>query len=571
MYPGFSVGGFFNPPRQDVMRFHEAISGWIPGWAFRCGAHLGALLWVIVGTLLWVMVPEQVMAQAPSLDSLEANVESFRGGPPDAFGLALSELGRGYASYARHEEAVEVGREAAEVLRAVGDSAALALVHNQIGLSFWNLVQYDSAVVQLTRAQELWLGLGDRDALGRVANNLGATHYQWGNYEVALAAFLRAVEYRRESGNEPGQALALANVGRTYHDWGQRERAREVYEESILMADRVGYVFAQAYARVNLAELHLELGEWDQAEELFRESLSRYESETSNIALSDVLGGRVLNHLGLARLRLERGDPAGTIQDLHELLELAGDVENPRYLARVRLDLGRAYTVAARYDEAREHLTTGLDLAQARDQRPIALEILATLARVEESRGVPAQALVHLQSHLALRDSIFDQAAVQRIAAMEAQTEADRQERENALLRGEQMAQEAVIARQRLATWLGGGLLIVSLLLLGVLLYFNRRGREREWALANSNRSLELANERLRAAQNELYTLKGLIPICSSCKRVRDDEGYWESVESYISERSSAFFSHSICSECGPRLYGADWSPQVAVGEESEE
>jgi tetratricopeptide (TPR) repeat protein len=512
-----------------------------------------------------------VGAQAPdaqSLDSLEANVQSLRGGPPDAFGLALSELAQGYAYSARHREAVRMGREAAEVLRAVGDSAELAQAHNQVGLSYWNLVQYDSAVVQLSRAQELWLGLDDRDALGRVANNLGATHYQWGNYEAALAAFLRAVEYRRESGNERGQSLALANVGRTYQDWGQRDRAREAYEESIRMADRVGYAFAQAYARLNLGELYLELEDWDRAEDLFGESLSYYESEASDIVFSDVLGGRVLNHLGMATLRMERGDPEGAIQDLHDLLELAGGVENPRYLARVLLDLGRAYSAAGRHDEALEHLLAGLDMAQARDQRPIALDFLATLSLVEELRGVPGQALVHLQAHLALRDSIFNQAAVQRIAAMEAQTEAERQELENALLRGEQRAQQAVIARQRVATLLGAGLLGVSLLFLGVLVFFNRRGRERELALADSNRSLELANEQLRAAQSELHTLKGLIPICSSCKRVRDDEGYWETVETYISERSSALFSHSICAECGPRLYGSDWSAQVGVGEE---
>lgn len=546
-----------------MTRFHEVIDRFIPRRAFACRALLGTILCVIVPVGLTAQASE-----APSLDSLESRVEDLRGGPSDALGLALSELSQAYADYARHGEAVRMGREAAEVLRVVGDSAALAQVHNQVGLSYWNLVQYDSAVVQLNRAQELWLALDDRDAMGRVANNLGATHYQWGNYEVALAAFLRAVEYRRETGNERGQALALANVGLTYRDWGQRERAREAYEESIRMADRVGYVFAQAYARLNLGELHLELGDWDRAEVLFRESLSHYEAVNSGIVFSDVLGGRVLNHLGLAKLRLERGDPAGAIQDLHELLELAGGVENPRYLARVRLDLGRAYSAAGRHEEARENLTAGLELAQLRDQRPIALEILATLARVEELRGVPGQALVHLQAHLALRDSVFDQAAVQRIAAMEAETEADRQERENALLRGEQRAQEAVIARQRLATVLGAGLLGVFVLLLGVLYVFNRRGLKRESELAHSNRSLELANEQLRAAQSELHTLKGLIPICSNCKRVRDDEGYWETVETYISERSSALFSHSICAECGPRLYGSDWSTPIAVGEE---
>jgi hypothetical protein len=86
-----------------------------------------------------------------------------------------------------------------------------------------------------------------------------------------------------------------------------------------------------------------------------------------------------------------------------------------------------------------------------------------------------------------------------------------------------------------------------------------RRGRAREAALAQSNTDLAAANAELSAALSEVRTLKGLIPICSSCKSVRDDDGYWEAVETYIGSRSDAVFSHSICQSCGPKLYGDHW------------
>ncbi|MDA3886715.1 MAG: PAS domain-containing protein [Candidatus Delongbacteria bacterium] len=59
--------------------------------------------------------------------------------------------------------------------------------------------------------------------------------------------------------------------------------------------------------------------------------------------------------------------------------------------------------------------------------------------------------------------------------------------------------------------------------------------------------------------KNEIETLHGIIPICSSCKKVRDDEGYWEQVEEYLSTRSDARFSHSICPDCLKELY-----PEIA-------
>ncbi len=51
-------------------------------------------------------------------------------------------------------------------------------------------------------------------------------------------------------------------------------------------------------------------------------------------------------------------------------------------------------------------------------------------------------------------------------------------------------------------------------------------------------------------------TLSGLFPICASCKKIRDDAGYWNQIESYIARYSDAQFTHSICPECSDRLYG---------------
>jgi hypothetical protein len=56
-------------------------------------------------------------------------------------------------------------------------------------------------------------------------------------------------------------------------------------------------------------------------------------------------------------------------------------------------------------------------------------------------------------------------------------------------------------------------------------------------------------------ALKKVRTLGGLIPICSSCKKIRDDQGYWSQIESYIRMHSGAEFSHGICPECAKKLY----------------
>jgi len=59
----------------------------------------------------------------------------------------------------------------------------------------------------------------------------------------------------------------------------------------------------------------------------------------------------------------------------------------------------------------------------------------------------------------------------------------------------------------------------------------------------------------LSKALEEIKQLSGLLPICSHCKKIRDDKGYWQVVERYISEHSEAQFSHSICPDCMRKHY----------------
>lgn len=59
----------------------------------------------------------------------------------------------------------------------------------------------------------------------------------------------------------------------------------------------------------------------------------------------------------------------------------------------------------------------------------------------------------------------------------------------------------------------------------------------------------------LQDAAARIKTLSGLLPICSNCKNIRDDQGYWKQIESYIRDHSEAEFTHSMCPECAKKLY----------------
>jgi sigma-B regulation protein RsbU (phosphoserine phosphatase) len=63
------------------------------------------------------------------------------------------------------------------------------------------------------------------------------------------------------------------------------------------------------------------------------------------------------------------------------------------------------------------------------------------------------------------------------------------------------------------------------------------------------------AGERILGLLDKVKALSGLLPICASCKKIRDDKGHWQNVETYIRERSDTEFTHGYCPECARKLY----------------
>ncbi|MDC7220301.1 MAG: hypothetical protein PQJ59_10190 [Spirochaetales bacterium] len=76
-----------------------------------------------------------------------------------------------------------------------------------------------------------------------------------------------------------------------------------------------------------------------------------------------------------------------------------------------------------------------------------------------------------------------------------------------------------------------------------------------EYTRAKTVEFLQEKNRALERADNEIKQLRGIIPICSYCKNIRDDEGYWEKVEEYLSRHSEAQFSHGICPDCAAKYF----------------
>jgi len=88
-----------------------------------------------------------------------------------------------------------------------------------------------------------------------------------------------------------------------------------------------------------------------------------------------------------------------------------------------------------------------------------------------------------------------------------------------------------------------------------IALNLNREINNLQRQLIKEKTTIEHTLKELNESMEKIKVLSGLLPICSNCKKIRDDQGYWQAVEGYIMKHSDAKFTHGVCPDCMKKLY----------------
>ncbi len=290
------------------------------------------------------------------------------------------------------------------------------------------------------------------------------------------------------------------------NNMGDRKEALDYYNRSIEINEELDNRKNLSNSLNNAGNIYRKSGESEKALEYFQKALKIRENLDDKRGIS-----HTLTNIGTVYQDLENFNKS--LEYFLRSLRIEEETEDRLASVDTLLSIGLIYASTDRFTEALEYAGKGLNIADEIGVPDLKRDSCETFSTILEQKGDFRKALEYHKKYKALNDEIFNKDSSSRINELQVQYETEKKEKEKEIYR---------------------------------------------------LRNIELvkANEDLKHALAEVKHLSGLLPICANCKKIRDDHGYWEQIESYISEHSDVQFSHALCPECMKKLY-----PEYMTGE----
>jgi tetratricopeptide (TPR) repeat protein len=429
------------------------------------------------------------------------------------------------------DKSLAVAQKAHAAARAARDVRGEAEALNYMAYGYRAQSLLDLARENGLESVRLYAQAADQWGQAQGYNTLGLIEADAGKFPEALEYHLKALEIRRRTGDREGLAYTFNNLGNTYRNMGAFDKALEFHEQGLALKVELGLKSSEAFSHHNIGLVYFATRDHDKALAAYRRGMKIREDldDQRGIAVS-------LNAIGQVEAL---SNPKAALQTYQRALALRRSTGDQRGEMATEINLSDLHRRTGNYPAASEALNRALAIG-ARLEAPLMYSnALKALADLEAARGNFAAAYKHHIAYHAARETMFNEENNERFQKLRLAQEADNQQQQIQLLEREGALRDAELSRARtMRTALG-----VIAILVGV--------------------SLVLVYARLRL-QQQVKTLRGLLPICAWCKKIRDDNGLWTQVESYLSKKSEAEFTHCICPTCAAGISADSTDPHRA-------
>ena len=419
------------------------------------------------------------------------------------------------------EQSFAIALQAQQAAHASGDIRGEAEALNYIAYGHRNHSNLSQARLDAQESVRLYQQAGDRWGEAQGDNTLGLIEADDGRFADALAYHLKALEIREADQDKEGLSYTYNNLGNVYRNMGEHAKALDYHQRSLALKAELGNKSSEAYSHQNIGLVYFAMKDYPNALAAYRRSLAiREQLDDRRLIASS------LNSIGSVEALTA---PAAALTTYERALALRRQVGDSRGEMATLLNIAGVQRTLGRLGDARSSLDRAVALGKTIDAPLLRANTIKALGDVEAAQVDYAAAYRHQVEYQAAHDAIFSQETAERFHHLETARDTERKRQQIQLLERESALRESElrsVRNSRLGLAIIAGLVITSL-------------------------SLLYARHRLK---HESEVLKGLLPICAWCKKIKDEDGTWTQFESYIRRRSAADFTHCICPGCYPSM-----------------
>jgi tetratricopeptide (TPR) repeat protein len=399
------------------------------------------------------------------------------------------------------EKSENYASEANLLAEKCGDDQEQARSLLTLGVIKMNTGNYSKANTLLRSAMGIYMKMQDMKGVAAVEGTLGNLYWTQEKIGSALEHYLEAIRLKEDCGvSEDVLAASYYNLGSCYLSLDQLEKAESSYEYVRSVWESMGDQPRLAFLYNNIGTLAMKKGDQLLALDYLGKALE------IRLATGQEKNAASTLH-AIANVQKKIGNIEDAIDCLDRSIFLCREIDDKRGIAYSLCEKGKLLIEKEQFKEADDVLGKAMALADELDLPKTRIGCLEGLMDLHEAMNNLIKAISFArQLRTALEENLKEESA-KEIAELQVQYETEKKEK------------EAEIYRLR-------------------------------------NIELTKTNEELRNAVLQIKKLQGMLPICSHCKKIRDDTGYWEQIESYISKNSETVFSHGICPDCLKKLYG---------------
>ncbi len=377
----------------------------------------------------------------------------------------------------------------------------------------------DLAIHTGLQALTIYETLKDLGGQSNALSVIGYSHMISGDHPEAMKCLLKSVSLAQEAKDEIQEGRSLIWLADIYAGIDDTQKALELFEKAILILKNNEDQTTLSYAYNNLALTYNRIGDYDNALHSCNESAKiceKYGLQVIHGFLMDTIGSTLIGKENFEQAKIY----------LNRAIDFARKTNAKDVEMGALTNLGRLHQhVDTKISIA--YLLESLFIATKQKAKPDQYQIHELLSQIYEKNGEIKKALEHHKKFHKITNEVNNQDTIQKIKNIEIlyKTEALKKEAEINQLKNVELKQKV--------------------------------------------KETSLLNEDLQKALSEIQTLRGIIPICSGCKKIRDDSGYWNRIESYIQKKSDVEFSHGMCPDCLDNYYGKeDWYIEMKKDEE---